>query len=202
MKNLLLATYILLMSFTIANAQHWILVKNKNNIKVFLPQKNNSHWQTFKVIAHINASPEQITNFLANTKLYPQWIDKVTQAKTVSSGKNQFVVWYRISMPFGFNDMDIVLLNKIIRQNNKIIIRLKAVPNLWPKQKNLYRITHAYGYWDIEKSGNGSKIIYVFSLIPEINLPTWLIGSLIAQSPYNTVLNLKHFLENKNHGQN
>jgi len=192
MKRLGLISVFLLCSLWLGAQTQWRLAKEKDGIKVFLPVKNNGTLQEFKVTGTIDKTPAQILAKLKDAKTYPLWIAQISDAKVIKSyNANRFVVWYKIAMPTGFRDRDVVVENSIeYLDGGKIKVNLSSKPLDYPKQDGMLRIVVAHGYWLLIPQGSKTKVTYEFHYDPQINLPTWLVNKFMVEKPYQTLVNL------------
>ena len=176
----------------------WHLSKNKNGIKVYTRTVSNSKYKECKTTTIINAPAEKIFRLIRDVSHSPQWIDKVTSAKEIKSGKDYYVSYEIIHLGHGIKDRDIVTKNIVKKfSDGKIKIIITSAASSYPIQKNIIRINRVYGYWLLEPMGNNkTKLTYQFFSDPQ-NIPGWIINTFISESPYKTVLNLKRLAERK-----
>ncbi len=190
MKKLFLILIIISL-FINVRAQTWNLKKDSDGIKVYTRVNSSTNICEFKASTNVNASPDELLKLLKQTSEYPQWVNQVSSAKTILSGNNDFIVYYKIGLPVGFKDRDIVLDNKINKLSNGYKIELKTASDKYSLQNNYVRITDAYGYWLFEQNGTNSDVTYQFYSDPKGSFPSWLVNVFIVDGPYKTLKNIK-----------
>ncbi len=195
--KILLWLSILLAGFNTAAAQdNWTLKLNKDGIKVYV-LNNSNNLQSFKAQTYIRTTPERILTLLRQPNTYNQWIAQVSEAKMVKKySDNRFVIWYKISMPSGFKDRDVVVENIIHKKSNgEITVQLISRPGAYPVQKSTVRIEKAYGSWTLQPQNGKILVTYEFHSDPKTNIPQWLSDIFMVKKPYQTLKNLRQWTE-------
>ncbi len=191
MKTLFLIITIIFSGF-ILKSQSWELKKSTDGISVYTRKTDESGICEFKATTKIDAEVDEIYKIVTDASNYNTWVDQISYSKFVSKGTNIFTVYYQIKLPVGFKNRDIVIENKVVTNTaDKIKIELKSTPTAYPEQKSYTRITDAYGYWLIQKSGNQTEVTYQFYSDPKGIFPAWLINSFIVDGPFKSLKNLK-----------
>ncbi len=195
MRAIALALF-LVVSQVVYAQKAWDLALDKDGIKVYLP-KDLSSGQAFRASCTVDATLDGAIQMIRNARNYPSWISNIIEAKTVKVlNDKSFIVWYKIDMPPGFDDRDIVLLNTIESSPDQTVILLKSVPGAYPESQTVKRIEKAHGYWLFRKKSNGKLFVeYQFYTDMGINFPQWIVQTFMVKSPYKTLKNMKQCLE-------
>ncbi len=191
LKKLIFSLFVLILPVAKIFPQEWQLTKNQDGIKIYIRERSDGNVE-FKGFTTINATPSMILKVIKDGRNYPEWIDKVSDAEMIETGKNYFVVWYRISMPIGFDDRDIVLRNEIVKQKNGAIkINLVSQSGKVAPKPGIVRIENAQGYWELVPKGRQTLVKYRFFADIGTGLPAWIVKLFVDQAPFNTLKNLK-----------
>jgi hypothetical protein len=179
-------------------AQTWRKALEKDGITVWLPTEKNKQGKEFRARTIVYASTDKILKMLRDAEKYPSWVENLSEAKTIKLyNPNLFVIWYKVDMPVGFSDRDVVLENKVVRtQNGTIKVLLRSKPNDYPKINQVVRINNTYGYWLLKPlSKQKTLVIYQFYADAGIELPGWLVNMFLVKGPYKTLKNLRQWVE-------
>lgn len=180
---------------TLDDDNNWKLRKDKNGIKVYTTDQNNSGILEYKAIMTIEADIEQLIIIINDVAKYPSWMAncKVAEKYTTISDSSR-IEYMTTSVPWPLNDRDVAFEFVIInRTNDYFEARLKAIPDALPEKEKYIRIRNSEGSWIFNKVDKSKvEIIHQFYGDPEGNMPDWIVNMFIVGGPYKTLLNLKN----------
>ena len=175
----------------------WQLRKDKNGIRVYTRETDQSGFDEFRAETVLDFSPQVLLNVLKDVEQYDQWVSEVKTAEVLEKSGDTSMVYYSvIEVPFPFQDRDVVYHNTFSWDSSRtrLTITTKGLPEYLDKKENLVRMPVGKGRWIAETLEPGmTKVTLQMLIDPGGNLPAWLVNSFIADSPYRTMKNLKTF---------
>jgi hypothetical protein len=110
--------------------------------------------------------------------------------KTVSA--TEWYTYAEMSLPFPFQNRDLISHNLLQENENHVIIHLESQPNFIAEQKDKVRMKTSKGKWEFKQlSDNEVEIVYEFFSEPAVALPQWFVQPFIVQGIYNTLEAMK-----------
>ena len=197
MKSLLFILSAFL-GFISCRAQDWELSKAKNGIKVYTRKSENSPIKAFRVVTTMQGNMGTLLAALRNPISYPLWYDHCKKTEVISNDGDRLIYYVEMSMPFPFDNRDIVyeMIVKQTEASAEIIYR--ALTGVKDETDGLVRMDYAKGSWIISSSdGVTSTIIHEFEGDPKGNVPAGIVNLFIVQGPINTIERLKEYIRKK-----
>ena len=193
MKFLLL----LLITLNAFSQTEWELKKEKDGIKVYLANSNDTKIKKFKVETFIMATPLEIANAVVDLENNYKWFVNVEKAELIRQlGKDKFLFKQVIQVPFPFKNREVVATSSVKYFPNGIIrIELMEDPNIIPENEDYVRMPISRGYWNLTPNGEGTNVEYSFLADPAGDIPTWLANQFIVNSPLKTIKGLREYLK-------
>jgi len=184
------------------DSSDWKLVKAENNIKIYTRNSDGSKIKEFKAITTITAKMELLENLIDKISEYPTWQANIATAKVLKQvNKETQYIYYTTSVPWPLTNRDVVLFSeKIVDIDGTITYNLTGKPDYIKEKVNFIRVKNIKSMCKIKPIGN-NKIEITFESFgdPEGVIPDSIINMFMADSPYNTLVNLRKIVENKNH---
>lgn len=181
-------------------SQSWSLAKEKNGVKVFTRKIAGWGIKEYKVIFQVKSSLKNVIKTLKDVPGRYQWIHNTMEVREIARPNSDVVCIYnRINAPWPVSDRDNITKfsfsypsPKTVRIEMKVIItHAKA-----PVYDGIVRIERLEGHWFITDQGNGYiEIMQQCVAEPGGNIPDWLANSAAVDSPYNSMYNLKRYIE-------
>lgn len=173
----------------------WDLKINKNDIKVYTQEVNNSKYDEFKAEAIINAPYEKVKNVLLDFKNYPKWQKKISHIEV----KDGYMLKV-LDFPFPFSDRFAFYKIKI-KEGDGLVINLKSIPydmlpeNIKKKFKKPNEVEMKDNVvFSVKKLKKGVLVIYKAKVDPN-GAPAFIFNSKIPDAAYETLNNLKVLLK-------
>lgn len=193
---------VLLVAFRwLPDSNDWTLAREKNGVKVYTRFIPGWSIKEFKAIVHIHATIPQIESVLRDAPNRCEWIYSAYSTKNVKVISNEeYYAYSAVDVPWPVSDRDNVIHWKYKKiSDNEVQFDMKAVPtSIYPEQPGIVRVQRMQGFWHLLDLGNGSVEV-TQQVVSEVggSVPDWMVNSGIVESPYNTMYNLKRYVENK-----
>jgi hypothetical protein len=192
--NLALITLIAISTFL---QPAWDLKKEKDGIKVYLANSDDSKIKQFKVETFVNAKPREIADAVIDLENNYKWFVNVEKAQLLKQlGKDEFIFKQVIQVPFPFKNREVIEYCIVKDLPNGVVrIDLKEDSTFIPESEDYVRMPISRGYWILTPSGDGTNIEYSFLADPGGNIPAWLANQFIVSSPFKTIKGLREYLK-------
>lgn len=179
----------------------WELEKDKNGVQVFTRSKPESLLKEFKGTIKINAGQEVLLSAFKNIENYDQWMPDVVETKVIEMTDNQHQHYVKLDMPWPVTDRDgVYQFTYETTTAGSTRISVIATPDKEEIHQKSIRIPYATGLWLLDYVDDQvTQVTYQMHADPGGSLPAWLINSSVVDTPYNTLVNLKAYIENGTH---
>lgn len=191
---IVLTISILQLSFSNKKNDNWKLVKNKNGIKAYTSEQENSSVNRVKVTTSIKTSLTALTSVLKDFSSHKNWIYNciLTQKmKVISETEYYFYTKSKAPWPISYRD---IVTHTVIKQDKKtktVTFTATGKPNYIKKKEGIVRVKKLNGRWEFIPHKNGIVDLRFYLLIDAGGtLPTWVVNAAIAEGPFQTVQNL------------
>lgn len=188
---------IALISISIFSQPNWELKKEKDGIKVYLANSDDSKVKQFKVEAFVKATPQEIADAVVDLENNYKWFVNVEKAQLLEQlGKGEFIFRQIIRVPFPFKNREVIeycAVNDL--SNGGIRIDLKEDSTFIPESDKYIRMPISRGYWILTPAEDGTNIEYSFLADPGGNIPAWIANQFIVNDPFKTVKGLREYLK-------
>lgn len=174
----------------------WKLALNKDGIKVYLADTEDSKLKQFKATVFINASPAAISAAVCDLENNYKWFDSVEKAKLISrNNANDFEYTQVINVPFPLDNRLMVTRCQVKKLANGVIrLEVNETDTEVANADKYVRMPLMRGYWHLTPENGGTQITYSFIADPGGSVPTWLVNQFIADGPYKTLSGLRKYL--------
>ncbi len=195
-KCFLLTGNIFFLLSAIAFSQNeWALKLDKEGIRVFTKDLNNSPFKAVKTVCTIDASLTKLTAVLLDINRSTDWV-YATKFCTVLKQPSPSELFYysEVTIPWPVNNRDFIVRLKVSQDEKTKVVTIEGEnkPGLLPEKKNVVRIQQCYSKWIIAPQPNGQvKIEYVLQVDPGGMVPAWLINLFATRGPFESFKNLR-----------
>ena len=177
----------------------WELKKEKDNIKVFIRESDESSVNEVRVIAEIEASKEDLVEIVYDIESYTKWVANIESSKVLEIVSDREIFYYfEAAVPWPFSNRDDIMHFEYEEDavNNSVKITFKDRPDYLPEKKKVVRLRKNFGHWKFTSKQNGlTQLEYQFLTDPGKGNPAWLVNMFIIDGPYQTILNLKDYID-------
>jgi len=176
-----------------ASAQEyaWEFKKETNGIKVYSRDLPDSNLKALKIIMEVDISVNAIMALLMNTKSYPQWVYKCSNAGPVEiNSVLNTIDYYQIDFPWPFSDRDLYTntITSINPENGVITSTSKGLVDYAPERPGFVRVPAHFNQWIITPvSPSKTHLKYYLQSMPGGSIPDWLVNLAADQGPIKSM---------------
>lgn len=191
---------VLLTIASVSKGQSWELAKDKNGVKVYTRKLEGWGIKEYKVVMDIKTSPSKIVKALKDVPSRYEWAYNSIEIREIERPNSDNVAIYnKVDAPWPVADRDNITRFKFsypsanLTRVDMTVIKSHAKA---PVYDGIVRIERLKGYWLIRDKGNGwTEVIQQCVAEPGGSLPDWLANSAVVDTPYNSMYNLKKYIE-------
>ena len=195
-KYLLITGLILLLFSSRSFSQSdWVLKQDKDGIKVYTKDLENSSFKAVKTVCIIDASLTKLTAVLLDINSSKDWVYATKSCTVIKQASPSELFYYsEVNIPWPVNNRDFIVRLKVAQDAKTKVVTVEGEnkPTLLPEKKNIVRIQQCYSKWIIVPQTNGQvKIEYVLQVDPGGMVPAWLINLFATKGPFESFKNLR-----------
>lgn len=183
----------------------WEAEFSKNGITVYTRAVAGSDIKEFKGIGIIDAPVEVVNNALDDIPNLANWMPDCLVSKIAEKKSDDYMILYQvIKTPWPLNSRDFTFETRIIKDKDKIIRTVKAVPHSsYPPTGNYVRITNMTGQWTLLRQDNNTRTLatYQIKTDPAGNIPVSIANTTSKKLPYETILRLREQAKNSKYNK-
>lgn len=191
---------ILLTSSLVSKGQDWSLAKDKNGVKVYTRKVEGWGIKEYKVVMEVKTSHSKIITALKDVPSRYEWAYNSIEIREVERPNSEEVAIYnKVDAPWPVADRDNITRfrfsypNKSTTRVDMTVIKSHAKA---PIYDGIVRVERLKGHWLIRDKGNGwTEVIQQCVAEPGGSIPDWLANSAVVDNPYNSMYNLKKYIE-------
>ncbi len=183
-----------------SQSDNWELKKDKNGITIYTHRVTGTNIIEIKASFTVNAPKVVMTSILRNVDDYSEWMSGIFKKiqKVKSINRDEWYIYYEVSVPWPFENRDIVMYVKTMENGDADILKLTCTPSYCSEKTGVVRVKEAEGQWTFTATSSGqTKVTYRFYGDPKTSVPTWLMDKLIVEGSYNTMANLRKVAQKK-----
>jgi ribosome-associated toxin RatA of RatAB toxin-antitoxin module len=189
-------TTFLLTSFYGVSQEKWELVKDDEQIKVYLNKNNKKDRMTHvKATSITEGSLNECFELLRDVNQYKTWMHGVEEVKMVEEYTPDNFTYYMLTdFPWPAKDRDVIIKTKIHFKKDKGVVYTVSQneKNIIHKKEDIRRIKDMNASWKFKEiEPNKIKIIYEGRILSSVKLPDWLKKHVSYIGPFNTIQNIK-----------
>jgi hypothetical protein len=173
----------------------WALKLNKDGIKVYTKNLENSPYKAIKTVCFMQSSLARLTAVLLDINNSADWVYSTKKCVLLKQFSPADLVYYsEIEVPWPVNNRDFVVRLKVTQdeKTRAVTILGENKPAFVPENKNIVRIQRSYSKWIITPAPGGQlKIEYLLEVDPGGAIPAWLINMFATKGPFETFRNLR-----------
>jgi hypothetical protein len=195
-KVFLLLIFVSVTSASQAQSE-WKLKKEKDGITVYTRPSKGQSFDEFKATTTLDFSIATFVNVVRDVEAYPEWITDLSDTRMlVKKGDTAQIYYSELKVPFPFGNRDVIYYNEFMpdSKNQQVTISIEGLPDYIEKKEELVRMPYGNGKWEARSVGeNQISVTLQMQVDPGGNIPAWLVNRFVADSPYQTLKNLKSF---------
>jgi hypothetical protein len=179
------------------NLQNWQLAKDQDGIRLSHRLYAGTTYREVRGVMEVPQSPESLLRLIKDEAAGTGWINRMAVFETISTVSEQ--EWYtyaELSIPFPFQNRDLVSHNLLSQTVTTTKIDLISVPDYLPEKQDKVRIKKSAGFWQFTTLGSGrTEVVYQFYTEPNIALPRWFTEPLVLNGIHKTMKNLREYVK-------
>lgn len=179
----------------------WQSAGSKSGIQVWKRQVVDSSFVEFRAETTVRTSLSALLNLFYDLEAAPRWLDHTRRVRALrrDDATREYVLLLETDMPWPIKDRDAVIKGswKQDPQTFAVLMRARSVENFWPENPGYIRNTIRSDWTFIPQGGGDVKVIMEGHVDPRGNLPGWAVNMLIQESPFATLGNLKHMVNDR-----
>jgi hypothetical protein len=180
-------------------SQEWKFVKEKDGIRVYTGESDNSSVKSFKGVAELKTTLDKVYAIVGNIRSTDNWDKSIRGLRVLSDIKDKSFSYYLIySLPWPLHDRDLCVEVTIIRDtvDGSVIVSAKSNPSLVPLDPDLVRIRNYWQRWIIEPLGkNKIRLTLEGFADPAGSIPGWLSNMVVTDTPLNMISDIRKKVE-------
>lgn len=186
---------LLLIPFYCFSQNEWSLKLDKEGIKVYTKNAENSAFKAVKTTCTIATSLTKLTAVLLDINSSKDWV-YATKSCTILKQPSPSELFYHseVNIPWPVNNRDFIVRLKVTQDPVTRVVTVDGEnkPTYLPENKGVVRIQHCYSKWIITPEANGQvKIEYVLQVDPGGMVPAWLINLFATKGPFESFKSLR-----------
>jgi len=187
--------FILVISSYSFSQANWTLKLDKDGIKIYTKNVENSSFKAIKTVCTISSSLSVLTAVLLDINSSVDWVyatKSCTLLKQISP--SELFYYSEVNVPWPISNRDFIVRLKVTQDEKTKIVTVDGEnrPAFLPEKKNIVRIKQCYSRWLIEPLHNGEvKVEYELQVDPGGSVPAWLINMFATKGPYESFKKLR-----------
>ncbi|HEX6170211.1 MAG TPA: START domain-containing protein [Chitinophagaceae bacterium] len=184
---------------SVAGQYTWKLSKEKDGIKVYQSELQNSSYKAIKVECTLEGNYDKLIAVLRNVDGQKDWVYHNKTAYIVKKiNPHEFYYYTEASLPWPMSNRDAVVHLKMDRDSLNRFLKIisVSVPDYIAEKSGKVRVTRSTISWNVTMpTTNTIKIIYIFEAEPGGSIPAWVANAFVDKGPYETFKKLGEILK-------
>lgn len=182
-------------------SRDWELKKEneKLGIKVYTRAVEGSDLKEFRGEMEIKSTLTAPLALIEDVPRATEWMHNCGKLEMLENTNPGEAVSYMITVtPWPVTDRDTVVHTVASQDQESLAVRvdINAKNNVLPEEDDYIRITTMSGFWSFTPTSDQNiKVVYQVHGEPNGSLPSWLANSIVVDTPYNTLKNMKKLLK-------
>lgn len=193
--NLTISLFFLLISFSLNSQDDWQLQKEKNGIKVYTQEVAGSSLKAFKSVTEIETSVASLVAVCKDVASFPEWQESTIVAKILKTkDETEHIHYLEFAAPWPVSNRDNItqFTYQFNPKDGSVRVKIQTLPDYLPEKEGVVRIKESSGYYLFTPLSNGKvQVTHSAHADPAGNIPTWLSNSVMVDTPFKTLTNLK-----------
>ena len=175
----------------------WTLKKDKNGVQVYTRPVEGSPLKEYRGIVNIKATVAAAQALILDLPSYTEWQHNCSKSYLLEQKNENDIYGYSLTdAPWPVQDREAIVRTQISENQGIITMKMTAMPDFIPAKSGVVRVPMMEGFWQISPQENGIiEVVQQVHASPGGSIPDWLANSAVVDTPYKTLLNMKHRLE-------
>jgi len=180
-------------------AQEWKFIKERDGIKIYTRNDENSEVKSFKGVADFQTTMEKMSRLIGRVESFEWWDEDVSEIKVLDYKEEEYIKYYVVyDVPWPLTDRDLCVKALITNDplTGKRMVRATALEGAVPEKADKVRIKNYWQQWTMEPLGNGLvHVVLEGSVDPAGHIPTWIVNMVITDTPLNIMTKARNVVE-------
>lgn len=176
----------------------WVLRKDKDAIRIYTRDIENSTFKSVKVTCTIPGTLSQLTALLLDVSAHERWVYNTKSSYLVEQVKeNQQIYYSEIDLPWPLANREVVVVMSIVQDPvSKVLqVNIDNAENNIPVKNGTVRVPASSVMWQVTPlEGNQLSIEYVGQADPGGNVPGWVANPFSTKGPFETFKRLRELI--------
>ena len=192
---LLTGTFLFFVSTSSFSQNTWTLKLDKDGIRVYMQNLENSPFKAIKAVCTVDASLSRLTAVLMDIPGSVDWVygtKSCVLLKQVSPSEEFY--YSEVNLPWPASNRDFIMrVTASQDEKTKVVTVLgENMPTYLPEKKNIVRVHQSYSKWLITPVSPGHvKVEYTLQVDPAGSLPSWMVNMFASHGPYESFKKLR-----------
>ncbi|PJB12233.1 MAG: lipid-binding protein [Flavobacteriales bacterium CG_4_9_14_3_um_filter_40_17] len=195
-KNFIASLYFFLISLSGLSQSDWKLIKNSQDIQVYVRTNDSTKFKEYKATMVVKATLDKVLQTIMDADELKNWNYQTSKSYLVKKlSDTEQTIYMENDMPWPVQNRDVVTRMKVQHPTSNIII-IKLLPDSEsvPEKDKIIRVKNFSGYWYLEQSSKGIIVIQQMQGDPGGSLPAFLFNLFLTNGPFSTFLGLNKAL--------
>ncbi len=190
MKQLISISFFLF-SLSLSGQDGWEMVKQKEDMTVYIRQPEGSAFKEVKIDGQIKCTLSEIVKAIEDVEAQSDWVESTIEAKILErKSSGTFVFYQGTDMPYPVKDRDVVMQYTRTQdpQSKEVQIDFVNVEGYKEKSSKYVRIPELHSSYKFipEEDGNIS-VNYKLKIDVGGTMPKWVVNMAITKGPIDTM---------------
>ena len=176
----------------------WVLKKDKDAIRIYTRDANESQFKSVKVMCTIPGTLSQLTALLLDVSAHERWVYNTKRSYLVKQpNPNQQIYYSQIDLPWPLADREVVVFMNIVQDPvTKILhVDIDNAENNIPVKDGTVRVPASSVKWKVTVlPGKLLSIEYYGQADPGGNVPAWVANPFTTKGPFETFRRLRQVI--------
>lgn len=181
-----------------ATAKDWVLIKDKDDVRVYSQQKADFPLKHFKGETRINRSADNLLTALQDTKACPEWVHNCLSNQMVKMIDIRTRIYHTvIDSPLWLKSRDFYLQSHVVYdpKERSFTIKFESKPEYANEMADAIRVSDVDMMWRLQAvSKDVTAVSYLVYIDPKLPFKS-INHSLIKKSVFKTLQGLKELVK-------
>jgi hypothetical protein len=176
----------------------WVLKKDKESIRIYTRDTENSSFKSVKVTCTIPGTLSQLTALLLDVNAHKRWVYNTKTSYLVKQiNQNQQIYYSEIDLPWPLANREVVVFMNIVQDPvSKVLqVNIDNAENQIPVKSGTVRVPASSVIWKVTPlEGKLLSIEYFGQVDPGGGVPGWVANPFTTKGPFETFKRLRQLI--------
>jgi hypothetical protein len=184
--------------FFVEGQATWVLKKDKDAIRIYTRDGENSAFKSVRVTCTIPGTLSQLTALLLDVSAHEHWVYNTKTSYLVKQVKqNQQIYYSEIVLPWPLANREVVVFMNITQDSISKVLRVNVenTESQIPVKSGTVRVPSSSVTWKVTPlKGNLLSIEYFGQVDPGGSVPAWIANPFSTKGPFETFKRLRQLI--------